>query len=225
MSKRLGQRWAKVWHLATALIGSCALVLQLILVITGASVLLVEDPPNLPTRLFRLISYFTIQSNILVLLTAIVLWRDPDRDGPRWRVVRVDAILGITATGLVHWFLLRPLLNLTGWSSLADRLLHLVIPVMAVIGWLIFGPRPRMSFAVVAKSLIWPIAWLAYTLVLGRITGWYPYPFLDVAKQGYARAGAACLGVAGLLASIALLMLLCDRKLPNASEPVTEPRE
>ena len=28
-------------------------------------------------------------------------------------------------------------------------------------------------------GIAWPIAWLAGTLVVGALRGWYPYPFLD----------------------------------------------
>jgi len=37
----------------------------------------------------RFVSYFTIQSNVLVAVTAVQLARDP-RDGRWWRPVRVD---------------------------------------------------------------------------------------------------------------------------------------
>ena len=107
MEAQAGGRWAKWWHLATAVVGVFALVLQLILVISGASVLVVEDPPNLPTRLLRFITYFTVQSNILVLITAVNLFRAINYDGPRWRILRLDAVVGIAVTGLVHFFLLR----------------------------------------------------------------------------------------------------------------------
>ena len=89
------------------------------------------------------------------------------------------AITGITVTGLVHWFLLRPLLHLQGADYVADKLLHLVVPVLAIIGWLVFGPRPRTSWPASLRASVWPIAWLVVMLVQGAANGWYPYPFLD----------------------------------------------
>ena len=64
----------------------------------------------------------------------MALARDPAYDGPRWRVLRTAAVTGITVTGLVHWFLLRPLLHLHGADLVADKLLHLVVPILAVVG-------------------------------------------------------------------------------------------
>ncbi len=45
-------------------------------------------------------------------------------------------------TGLVHFVLLRPLLDLEGADYVADKLLHMAVPVLAVAGWAAFGPRP-----------------------------------------------------------------------------------
>ena len=99
------------------------------------------------TRLGRLVSYFTIQSNLLVAVTAVQLARDPLRDGRWWRAVRVAAVVGITVTGLVHFVLLRPLLDLEGASWVADKLLHMVVPVVAVLGWLRRRAAPARPLA------------------------------------------------------------------------------
>jgi len=137
---------ARAWQLVTAVVALVALLLQLGLVINGDAILVDHHQPNLVERLVRFFAYFTIESNILVLVTTAQLARDPAYDGPRWRVVRIAAISGITVTGLVHWFLLRPLLHLDGADLVADQLLHLVVPILAVLGWLLFGPRPRIDW-------------------------------------------------------------------------------
>ena len=87
-------------------------------------------------------------------------------------------------TGLVHFVLLRPLLDLDGADYVADKLLHMVVPVLAVVGWAVFGPRPRFDRRSFWWVLAWPLAWLAETLVVGGATGWYPYPFLDHREDG-----------------------------------------
>jgi hypothetical protein len=33
--------------------------------------------------------------------------------------------------------------------------------------------------------LIFPLAWLAFTLIRGAVDNWYPYPFLDPDNGGY----------------------------------------
>lgn len=173
----------RLWAALTVITGVVAVLLQLVLVIIGGGAVSEESPAPLGIRLWRLVSYFTIQSNLLVIVTVASLIRKPTHDGPRWRVLRLDGLIMIMVTGLVHWFLLRPLSTLSGWSALADTLLHILVPVLAVLGWLVFGPRPRITPATVAWSLVWPVAWLVYTVVVGAVTGWYPYPFLDPAES------------------------------------------
>lgn len=170
---------ARVFHGVVAVVAVVAVVLQLVLVVQGGRVLDETDQPALGIRLARFIAYFTIQSNILVAITAAQLARDPARDGSWWRVVRLAAVVGITVTGVVHFLLLRPLLDLDGADYVADKMLHMVVPALAFAGWAIFGPRPRIDWGEIRLAILWPLAWLAETLVVGGLSGWYPYPFLD----------------------------------------------
>ncbi len=197
--------WARRWHVLTAGVAVLTIVLQLALVIRGGQVLDEVEPPGMALRLLRFIAYFTVQSNVLVAITATALALDPRRDGRSWRAVRLAAIVGITVTGLVHFLLLRPLLDLDGADWLADKLLHMVVPVLAVLGWAMFGPRPRVDGRSIVVALAWPLLWLATVLVIGAATGWYPYPFLDHREDG---AGAvAIVSVAVTVLFLALFML------------------
>lgn len=220
---------ARAVHAVTAVVAVAALVLQAVLVVTGASVLAETEVPPLLTRLGRLLSYFTIQSNVLVAVTAVQLARDPARDGHWWRAVRVAALVGITVTGLVHFVLLRPLLDLAGGNYLADKLLHMVVPVLAVVGWLVAGPRPRAPWRDALLALGWPVAWLGWTLVVGVLTGWYPYPFLDVGQEGAFTVAVTCLGVTVLFLALVAVVVGLDRRLAPvpvreaAADPTTTP--
>jgi hypothetical protein len=207
---------ARAWHVITAVVVLVALVLQLVLVLQGGRVLDEQEQPGLGVRLARLVAYFTIQSNVLVAIAALVLVRDPARDGPGWRVVRLAGVVGITVTGLVHFVLLRPLLDLDGADWVADKLLHVAVPLLAVAGWAVFGPRPRVTVRVVAWALAWPVAWLAVTLVVGATTGWYPYPFLDPAEDGTIAVILSCVGVTALFLVLFALVALVDRRAPSA---------
>ena len=206
-------RSARSWHLLTAVVAWAALLLQLVLVIQGSVVLDDAAPPGLSTRLIRYISYFTILTNLLVAITTTTLALRQDRYPTWWKVLRLNAIVGITVTGLVHWFLLRPLLDLDGADWLADKLLHVVVPLLAVVGWVAFGPRGKAERRLLLASLAYPVGWLVYTLVRGAVTGWYPYPFLDVGLHGYAGALAACAGVAVLFVALTWGVITADGRL------------
>ncbi|RMB58875.1 Pr6Pr family membrane protein [Tessaracoccus antarcticus] len=207
--------WARTWHTVTLIIVLATLLLQAGLVIQGQAVLDESLVPPLGTRLWRLVSYFTVQSNILVAVAAATLVKNPARDGALWRVMRIDAVLGITLTGLVHFFLLRPLLDLKGLNAVADTGLHLVVPALALIGWLVFGPRPRLTLQGALWSLLWPIAWLVGTLALGSLTRWYPYPFLDVAARGLVPVLITCGAVTLVFLVLAAVAWVLDTRLPG----------
>jgi len=212
---------ARMWHGVTFAVVVAALVLQTVLVINGGAVLDETEIPPLSTRLLRLVSYFTIQSNILVAVVSGMLASRPDRDGAGFRVLRLDAFVGITVTGLVHWFLLRPLLDLEGLHALCDTLLHVVVPLLTVLGWLAFGPRPRIAGRTVLLGLIWPVAWLAYTLVMGELTSFYPYPFVDAAALGYGQVLLNSAGITAVFLALFGLAALVDRHVPAAPRPTT----
>ena len=166
------------WHAAIALLGAVALVGQTVLVIDSDS------------SVVNLFSYFTIQSNILVVLAAALIALRPDRDGMAFGVLRLAGLVGITITGIIFATVLAGTADFEGLAWWYDKIFHYVIPAMAVIGFVFLRPRTRL-----AKSSLWfvawAIAWLAYTLIRGAVShpGFaaphnrlsdVPYDFLDV---------------------------------------------
>lgn len=188
---RRGATASRRWQWLIVVNICAALTIQLVLILTGG-----PDPNTGETvatvgvtvRMIQTLSFFTIQSNILALAAAITLVIDPDRDGRVWRVVRLDALLGITITGLVFDLILIRYVHPSGWQLVATIGLHYIAPWATLLGWLLFGPRPRLDSRTIAWAFLWPIAWIAYTFIRGAIVHWYPYPFVDVAEIGYLAA-------------------------------------
>jgi hypothetical protein len=169
--------------------------------------------PDLAVRLFRLASYFTIQSNVLVCAAACLLMLRPRRDTPGFRVLHLDALLGIAVTGLVFALVLAPLVELEDAAILVNAGLHYVSPVAAVLGWILVGPRGWVDRITITRAFIWPVAWIAYTLVHGAFTGWYPYPFLDVADIGYPKSLLNVVLVPLVAFALAMPARWADRRL------------
>ncbi|GAA2235440.1 Pr6Pr family membrane protein [Herbiconiux moechotypicola] len=219
---------ARFWFGGIAVIVGAALVIQLVLVFTGGQDVNSFQPTtnqSLGEKLINLFSYFTIQSNLFVLGTSIALAASIHRDGRLWRVLRMDAMLGIIITGIVYDFVLASLVHPTGWALAATIGFHYISPWATLLGWLLFGPRPRMGWRTMAFAFIWPLLWLVYTFVRGAITGWYPYPFLDVDLIGFAdsiRNSAVILLVA---IAIAALLTLLDKHLPALVREPAAPRD
>jgi hypothetical protein len=208
----------------TAALVLVAFALQVVITVRAPA-----DPPghavgtlagaSLATRLIRVLSFFTIQSNLLVAITSLQLARRPDRGGRGWSALRVASLVGITVTGIVYATVLARVHEPTGWDQVvSNAVLHYLVPVLALLGWVLFGPRPRVDRGVVAIAVIWPVAWLGYTLVHGAVSGWYPYPFIDVAALGYRGVAVNCLGVLLVFAFVAGLVALGDRRLRHAGK-------
>lgn len=209
---------SRVVHALIAVIISISLVIQMVLVVTGGADARsggVDMSVGLDVRLVRLFSAFTILSNIIVLVTAILLVIRPLRDGRLWRVVRLDALLSIVITGIVYAVVLAPQVNLTGWAFVITVGFHYLSPWLTLATWLVFGPRPRFTWSTVAWAFVWPTAWVLYTFIHGSISGWYPYPFLDVTKLGFQGAVLNSLMVLVVAIVFAVLLKLVDRVLPS----------
>lgn len=204
---------ARAFHAVTFLVAAFAVVLQLVLVLQGNSVLDETSRPDRGTRVIRFCSYLTIWSNVLVAWSTLTLALGRDRDTRLWRALRLDAVVICFGGGIVHFFFLRPLLDLDGWNLAADKLLHVVVPLFAVVGWLLFGPRGRAAVADLLPFLVVPVSWLGYTLVRGAFVDWYPYPFVDVTEHGYGVVALNCIGVSALMLVLAWGAVRLDARL------------
>lgn len=167
---------AALWHAATAVVAVFAVAAQLYLVVADVNIGFDDQPEPLDRRLVEFFSYFTIQSNVLVGIATGMLALNPGRDGALWRVARVASMFGITVTIVIYHVVLSPLAAFDGLAAVSNVALHYVVPILAIIGWLAFGPRDRIGCKTLLLSAIWPVAYLLYTLIHGAITGFYPLP-------------------------------------------------
>lgn len=107
-------------------------------------------------------------------------------------------------TCVVYNLLLRDLPPEPGyiWPVWPNEVLHVWAPILLVADWL-FAPgryaiRLRASFWV----LLYPLAWVAFSIVRGLATGWWPYPFLNPTEP------AGWLGVVEYILGIAVFLLV-----------------
>jgi hypothetical protein len=208
---------SRVWNGVLAAVIAASLITQIVLLTRGGgdvNAAAGEASVGLAARFVRLFSYFTIQSNLLVLALAISLVIDPARDGRLWRVLHGDALLGIIVTGLVYVTVLAGQVHLHGIDVWVNIGFHYFAPAWAVVGWLLFGPRPRLDWRTMGWLLAWPLLWLVYTFAHGAASGWYPYPFLDVKLHGYGVAVRNSAGVVVLGLIIIAILHVIDRRLP-----------
>ncbi|MGW6021047.1 Pr6Pr family membrane protein [Streptomyces sp. NPDC055099] len=199
----------------------------------------------------RVLSYFTLQSNVLVAvvfaLGARRAWQGRRALPP---VVTGGTLLFISITGLVYHFVLAngssgfamtdDIDALSGWRSLANQLMHTVTPIGALLDWLLLTPplalsstsRGGLRWRHAALWLLYPLAYLGFALIRGALMApgspaRYPYPFLDVDAHGYTGVltNAVILGLA--FYALALLLVALDglRPGPRRRGPRTPARE
>jgi hypothetical protein len=137
---------------------------------------------------FNFISYFTILSNILIAISLTASSLIPFTIiGNYFSSVKVQSAISlyIFIVGLVYNFVLRGIWSPTGWQLVVDNLLHVAVPALYVLYWLIFIPKGLLNWKDGLTWAYFPLAYLIYSLVRGYFTSWYPYPFLDVNEIGY----------------------------------------
>jgi hypothetical protein len=167
----------------------------------------------------KFFSFFTILTNILAavaLLAPVVAPRSSLGAFLARPTVRTAITGYIIMVGTVYYLLLRDLSHRQGFSLMLEQALHYVTPPLFVLDWVLFVPKRDVDWRVGFAALGFPLAYVGWTLVHGALTGWYPYPFTDVAELGYPRA---LLNMAGLtaifLALVAALAAIGKRLWPD----------
>ena len=194
------------------LVGRAIIALAILAAIVGQLVTSItfwtaRGDASIPLDLANFLSFFTIESNILAMVVLAVLVAAQlgrPRIGRRFDVLLLCAATYMVVTGIVYNTLLRgielPQGATLGWSN---EVLHLIAPLWMLVDWLLSSGKRDVRFADVGIVAIFPIAWLAYTLLRGPVTldqasgrdWWYPYPFLDPATHANGYAGVAIMSV------------------------------
>lgn len=190
------------------------------------------DQPPLP-RIIRFLSLFTIQNNLIIFLAIVIPLLAPASTVGNFFLrapVRTCMAAYIIIVGVVYHFVIAPTWNPTGPTKLAMVLHHYATPVLFFIDWILFireKDRRGLSWITCLVTFAYPIAYIAWTLIHGSWSGWYPYPFLEVPEVGYAGALAACGGLLIQLLILQSILVALGRALakdkPDLRPPQAEP--
>jgi len=143
--------------------------------------------------------FFTALSNLAVLvwaaLSIVVTARDGRRDG--WRGGSSPSpraagypLMSIIVTMLIYLVVLAPTVPADELFTLEDTLVHVVVPVLMILDWILFTPKGTQRWY---DPLLWaipPYAYLAWAFVHHALGGDfsgrpYPYPFMNVDRIGW----------------------------------------
>ncbi len=133
--------------------------------------------------------YFTVLTN---LLCASILTVHTIRPRNRYMLHIFLSHIALTSVAAsmilvttIYYFFLRHYWNLHGIHAVIDNIVHYVIPPAFLAYWWYAVPTGTLRWSDLPRTLIYPILYLCYVLVRGKLIGIYPYPFFDVIRIGY----------------------------------------
>jgi hypothetical protein len=155
-------------------------------------------------RPFEYFAYFSIDSAIfagfVLLLGGLSLLQGKDETA-RMHTFRLIATVSMIIVGVVYHALLGdaavdPRDIGYNWPVLPNLVIHTWAPIAIVIDYLISikGHKPGVKTA--WWVVVYPLAWLGFSLVRGSLDGWWPYWFINPGSEG---------GVVGMITYIFII--------------------
>lgn len=149
---------------------------------------------------FNFFGYFTIQSNIgficVLYVVAVVGFLGRRQPGALF-VIRGCIATYMIIVGIVYNTLLTKV-DVSIPVPWANLVVHSVLPVYALVDWVLFADRPPLPWKRFWIVLVYPIVWLAVVLIRVSTDGFSFYPFLNFNDPKYGAGGVAlyCLIIA-----------------------------
>jgi hypothetical protein len=208
---------SRLFILLTALTAWVALGLQQYLLIDNT-------PANGMTPLQavgRFLLFFTVLSNLLVAISLICVLLFPEsKAGRLFAQPSASAAIAvyIFIVGLVYNLVLRSAWHPAGLQKLTDELLHVAVPLLYIIYWILFAVKRKLPWKQAISWLAFPAAYLVYAMARGAAGDIYPYPFIDLNTLGY---GQVLLNIVLMLVAflgVGLLAIAIGRQLQNKAE-------
>lgn len=210
--------WWPYLRIAAAVLAVAAIVAQLIRSLEIAAAATTEWGGHLPTVFANFFSFFTIESNVLAVVSLLIgafVVAAGRTESQAFTVFRLVAVTYMTVTLIVYNLLLRgielPQGQTVPWSN---EILHVVGPLLIIADWLFAPGRTRLEWNRVWAVVIFPIVWAAYTLIRGPIVDWYPYPFLNPgnSENGYLSVAFYVILIAAVMVGVGAAAIWVTRR-------------
>jgi hypothetical protein len=162
----------------------------------------------------RFFTFFTITTNLLIAISYTYILFQPISFGAGFFSrpgTQTALAVYIMIVGLIYNLILRFLWSPQGLQRIVDELLHLVIPLLYFIYWVAFVPKGQLKYRLIWGWLIYPLVYIVVILIRGNISGYYPYPFLDIGKLGKNAVMINCVGVTLMFVIISILLVFFGR--------------
>jgi len=145
-------------------------------------------------NLFRPTEYFTFFTITSCLLTGVALTIGGLRvlrNQPETRFLtlfRLTMAASMVIVGVIYNLLLTDSVDERDigydWPVIPNLILHTYMPILVFLEWLVARTAVPLKLKSVFWVLVYPLTWLAFAIVRGLITNWYPYWFLNPNEDG-----------------------------------------
>lgn len=180
------------------------------------------------TKSIDIFSYYTIQTNIFIVIVFIVLFvqsfkKDNDTTKKMY-LLKYVATTSITLTFLIYHFVLKPQITQmfpTYYSQpISDYIVHYIVPWMAIIDFAFFEKQQKINWKEVFYCMIVPVLYLIFSYIraffIKTVVNYdsitksrFPYFFIDYEQVGVFGGGTmnSSIGVVGWVGVITLIVL------------------
>lgn len=198
----------------------CAAFAWITLALQYYVVLISGEHVNFAAASLYFFGFFTILTNIIVgLAFTAPLFKQSNTvhlffERP---TVRAAIALYISFVAIIYHVLLAGDHSPSGLGHFTNIGLHTLIPILYVIDWLVFARKHPLLYANIPYWVIYPLIYGLFNIVRGLLTGFYPYPFVDVSQLGAGGVAINMLGFTVLYAAGAALFIAIGNQLLKVS--------
>lgn len=180
---------------------------------------------RLANDLFRPAEYFAYFSIQGTLICSVVLGVTGIRalqglsDTKLIHIVRLSTTVYVTVISVVYNALLRGLpgdVRDAGyqWPVIPNEIIHVWGPIVMVLDWLLVAGFASVRLRAAFWVVLYPIAWILFSVVRGNIDGWWAYWFLDPTDEaGIPGMLSYIFGIAALMIGLGFLLSLFAKAL------------
>ena len=130
----------------------------------------------------NILGYFTVQSNLFVLLyiaAALAASSTTRSSGALFRRFHGAVLLYILVTAVIYNSLLAGAVHESGYSGLILVVNHTITPALVLVDWALSHEREPYRAGDIGLWLIYPVAYGVFATIEGARTGVFRYFFLD----------------------------------------------
>lgn len=166
--------------------------LAMALVLFGSIFWQISD--RVANNLFRPTEYFTfftitscLLTGVSLVISGLTVLRN-EEETKFLTLFRLTMAASMVIVGVIYNALLTDSVDVRDigyeWPVLPNLALHTYMPILVFLEWLVVRTAVPLKIKSVFWVLVYPLTWLAFSLVRGLVTNWYPYWFLNPNEEG-----------------------------------------